>query len=52
MPRTNNSYLILFKDMIALHCLNQTEHTHTASWQPADINVTAYICSYLCVVEV
>jgi hypothetical protein len=51
MPRTKNGHLMLFRDTIAFHCLNQTEHTHKVRWQPADSNVTTYICSYLCVVE-
>jgi len=41
---------MLFRDVIALHCLSKTEHTHTVGWQHADINVTACVCNYLCVV--
>ena len=33
---------MLFRDLIALHCFNQQEHTHTVNWQPTDINNTTH----------
>jgi hypothetical protein len=51
MPRTNNSHLMLIREMIDLHYLNHTEHIHTVIREPADIDLSTYTCILVYVVN-